>query len=150
MNLITTMENRILNEYRNNCYLNLLIEKDLVEKHFDWLKLKIKSNEINGDGSINVGLNKYNIEVRFSPFFNQRFDRIFIRDKSIKYNDMIHLYKDMSLCLYHPRLDKPIFSTIPLYKIIPWISEWCVFYEEWKKYGIWLGKEIKHSLLSFD
>ena len=52
--------------------------------------------------------------------------------------------KDLSLCLYHPIIDKPTFRIIPLFQMIPWISEWIVFYEQWKKYGVWLGKEIKH------
>jgi len=38
----------------------------------------------------------------------------------------------------------PAFRTIALFNMIPWISEWIVFYEQWKKYGVWLGREIKH------
>jgi hypothetical protein len=29
--------------------------------------------------------------------------------------------------------------------MIPWITEWIVFYEQWKKYGVWFGAEIKHT-----
>lgn len=145
MNIITTLEHRVLSEYRRNCYLNLIYEKYLVEKNFDWLQLRIVEDMILGEGCLNIGSNKYNIELKFSPFFNYRFDRIYIQDNSIKYSDETHLYRDMSLCLYHPVLDRPFLKTIPLYVIIPWISEWCIFYEEWKKYGIWLGKEIKHQ-----
>ena len=50
----------------------------------------------------------------------------------------------MSLCLYHPIIDKPYLQCIPLYKMIPWITEWIIFYIQWKKYGVWLGREIKH------
>jgi hypothetical protein len=150
MSLITISENRVLNEYRKNWYLNLVYEKYLVENHFDWLKLIITEDKIKGQGNLYVGHNKYYIELWFSPFFNFRFDRIYIKDKTIKYNNDIHLYIDMSLCLYHPVLDKPFLKTIPLYKMIPWISEWCIFYEGWKKYGVWLGKEIKHRTTSND
>lgn len=37
-----------------------------------------------------------------------------------------------------------ILKTIPLFNMIPWISELPVHYEEWKKCGVWIGKEIKY------
>lgn len=54
------------------------------------------------------------------------------------------MYGDLSLCLYHPIIDKKPSETIALFTMIPWISEWCIHYEEWKKYKVWLGKEISH------
>ena len=144
MSHITTLENRIIEDYQKNYWINLSIELLLVEKHFEWLKLEIKGKIISGKGILKIANKNYPIELVYSPFLSNRFERIYIRDESIKYNRKIHLYGDLSLCLYHPIIDRPDFKIIPLYKMIPWITEWCVYYEEWKKYGIWLGKEIKH------
>lgn len=144
MSLITTLENRLIDNYKKDYYLHLTLEKFLVEKHFNWLKIELKGKALFGNGILQIANKSYSIELIYSPFLPNRFDRIYIKDKSISYNRNIHLYRDLSLCLYHPVIDKPLFKIIPLYQMIPWISEWCVFYEEWKKYGIWLGKEIQH------
>lgn len=146
MNLITILEANIKTEQRKNWYLFLILEKYFVEKYFDWIKLEIdiKNKSLIGKGILNIGSKKYKILLSYSPFYLYRYDRIYIDDSTIKYNNKIHLYRDLSLCLYHPIIDKPVLKTIPLYKMIPWVSEWIVFYEQWKKYGVWLGREIKH------
>jgi|SRR5690606_10738353 hypothetical protein len=146
MELITILGESIEKMNRKNWYTFLHIQKLLVEKHFDWLDLTIncKSKSLIGKGLLRIGNKKYNILLSYSPFHSHRYDRIYVDDKRIKYNNEIHLYGDLSLCLYHPVIDKPAFQIIPLFKMIPWISEWIIFYEQWRKYGVWLGKEIKH------
>lgn len=145
MNLITILEAKNLVEHKNHWFIFLSIQKYLVEQHFSWLNLKIMDKTLYGNGTLEVNGVNYYIEFNYSPFNEFRYDRIFIKDKSIPYNDKIHLYRDMSLCLYHPVIDKPILQIIPLYKMIPWITEWIIFYNQWKIYGVWLGKEIKHT-----
>ncbi|WP_140487216.1 hypothetical protein [Flavobacterium sp. GSA192] len=146
MNLITTLEADLKARNRKNWHVFLIIQKALVEQHFKWLKMEVKSEtkSLYGRGNLIVNGKNYDIELYYSPFFDIRFDRIYIRDKSIQYSSKIHLYSDMSLCLYHPVIDKPIMQIVPLFKMIPWITEWIVFYNQWKKYGVWLNKEIKH------
>lgn len=144
MTNIEILENNLLENYKRSADSVLYLEKSLVEFHYSWLTLVQTKSEILGKGSIHVQDEKFDIWLKYSPFFPYRFDRIYIDRDDIKYNSEIHVYRDRSLCLYHPVLDKPIFKTIPLFKIIPWISEWCVHYLEWRKYGVWLGKEIKH------
>lgn len=147
MNRTITMGDNSIKEYIKNYYLNLSIEKAIVEKYFEWLKFEIKGKLLCGKGVLIIGSKKYKIELFYSPFFyrkTMRFDKIYIKDKRLVYNDDIHVYRDLSLCLHHPIIDKPLISHIPLYKIIPRISEWCIHYEEYLKYGVWLGKEIKH------
>lgn len=146
MSLITTLEKNIKKEQRENWFLFLSIEKYLVEKHFSWINLKIDSKlkALYGKGVLNIGNRKYEILLSYSPFYNFRYDRIYINKPVIKYDDKIHLYRDLSLCLYHPVIDKSKLQTIPLYRMIPWISEWIIFYKQWQKYGVWLGQEIKH------
>lgn len=145
MNLITILEAKNLVEHKNHWFIFLSIQKYLVEQHFSWLNLKIMDKTLYGNGTLEVNGVNYYIEFYYTPFNEFRYDRIYIKDKTIRYNDNIHLYRDLSLCLYHPVIDKPKLQMIPLYKMIPWITEWIVFYNQWKIYGVWLGKEIKHK-----
>ena len=142
MSLITIMVENVIKNYY---FINLEVEMAFVRMNYDWLKLERRGKVIFGTGSVNVNGVKYTIELKYSPFYKQRMDRIFITNHKIEFNDDIHVYGDSSLCLYHPVIDKPANAIIPLYKMIPWITEWCHFYGEWKKYGVWLGKEIKHT-----
>jgi len=141
MSVTTTMENRLYLNYFKNVRLNMFLEKALVEKYFDWIKVKIIDNTIQGSGTLIVNGKAYQISLVYDPRYT-RFDRIYI--KGILYHPKIHMYGDNSLCLYHPIIDRSPFRILPLVTIIPWISEWCIHYEEWKKYGVWLGKEIQH------
>jgi len=139
------MVEKIINEnYKNNYRLNLILEKNLVELNFDWLKFKILNKVLVGSGRFYIGQKKYDIEINYSPYFAHRNDRIYVKSENIVFDDRIHVYADLSLCLYHPQIDKPPFQTIPLYKLIPRIIEWCIYYENFKVYKVWLGKEIKH------
>lgn len=146
MGFITILQENVKKKNQENWYLFLTVQKFLVEEHFNWLRLEIclKRKLLIGEGILKIGSKSYSVLLSFSPFFNQRYDRIYINDKSIKYNREIHLYPDHSLCLYHPIFDQPAFKNIQLFEMIPWISEWIIFYEQWKKYGVWFGKEIKH------
>jgi len=144
MSLIEIMENKLAEDYKRNSSYLLYMEKQLVEHFFSWLNLIQIKDAIIGEGVIYVGGEDFKIRLMYSPFFPFRFDRIYIENRNIKYNSAIHVYKDLSLCLYHPRLDKPLLKIVPLVKMIPWITEWCVHYSEWKKYKVWLGREIKH------
>ncbi|HWB26302.1 MAG TPA: hypothetical protein VG738_12515 [Chitinophagaceae bacterium] len=142
--IIETMEAKAFEDYRRNYYSNLLIEKNITEHYFSWLKLTIHTGMLKGGGVLHTPSNRYDIEISYSPFFEYRFDRIYINGAGIAYNNKIHVYRDLSLCLYHPVQDKPVGKIIHLTKMVPWISEWCIHFEEWKKYGVWLGREITH------
>lgn len=147
MNPITTLESKRVENYKKNYRLLFEIEMYYIKKSFDWLKVEIKGDILIAKGTLKIGNKSFDVEIAYSPFFFKfigRFDSIHIRGKKIVYNDSIHVYSDLSLCLYHPRIDKKPAETIPLVSMIPWIVEWCVHYEEWKKYKVWLGREIKH------
>lgn len=136
------LEELLNKQYQRNVRINLRIEKMLVEKYFTWIKLEHQSNLLEGSGTLILNGIAYKIKLKYSPFFSGHLDRIYV--EGVQYHPKIHLYGDKSLCLYHPKIDKSPFSIIPLVKIIPWISEWCINYENWKKYGVWLGDEIQH------
>lgn len=146
MNPTTTMEELIRKIHRENWELFLSVQKDLVEKNFEWIKLIIdtKNKLLIGQGDLIIDGRKFPILLSYSPFNGNRYERIYISDGQVKYHRDIHLYGDLSLCLYHPLIDQGPFRKISLVKMIPWISEWIIFYLQWKKYGVWLGKEIKH------
>ncbi len=148
MSRIAILEDKHLKDIQENSYLFLTKEKFLTEHNFTWLKLYLEPTKIIGSGILQSNLKNYEIILSYSPFNPLRFDRIFVKDETITYNDNIHVYGDMSLCLYHPIKDKPFVSHIPLCRMVPWISEWIFFYEEWQKYNVWLGKEIKHNINS--
>lgn len=138
------MEGTKLSFIRNNPLIHLQVEADIIRKNYDWLKIKIADKMIFGKGSLMVDGVLFEIEIKYSPFFGARMDRITIVNHKISFNHEIHVYEDLTLCLYHPVIDKPFFGVVPLHKMIPWISEWCHFYGLWKKYGVWLAPEVKH------
>ncbi len=129
---------------RRNYQDFLFTQKVLVESYFPWLKVRIENKILKALGQLEMFGDFFHIEISYSPFLPNRFDRIYLKNPDIKFNDKIHLYRDLSLCLYHPVIDMPLTKTIPLVDMVPWISEWCIHYQEWKKYGVWLGKEIAH------
>lgn len=146
MNHITTLEEIVRKNHQANWELFLSLQKDLVEQNFDWIKLKVdkKNKQLLGKGDLNLGNMNFSVILSYSPFNPSRYDRIYLIDNKLEYHRDIHVYGDLSLCLYHPLIDQGPFQKISLVKIIPWISEWIVFYLQWKKYGVWFGKEIKH------
>jgi hypothetical protein len=120
----------------------------MAEEYFEWIKFEIKGEYLYGKGTLTIASKRYNVSLSYSPIYynsTKRFDKIYINDERIVFNDDIHVYGDLSLCLYHPIIDKPLVSHVPLVKIIPRISEWCINFEEYIKYGVWLGREIKHN-----
>lgn len=146
MGVITTLAENTKIKHQQDWYSFLFVQKLFVEKHFTWLKLVLdkKNKQLIGTGTLQIGGKSYKILLSYSPFEKFRYDRIFIRDDTIKYHDDIHLYYDNSLCLYHPIFDNLPGQNISLCEMIPWISEWLVHYNQWRKYKVWLGKEIKH------
>lgn len=137
------MVNEIGKACRKEYQTFLFVQLELIKHNFHWLNLSVKNKIISGSGTLEVGGRRYQINISYSPFLPFRFERIYI--KGVTYHKKIHLYADLSLCLYHPVQDMPFLRTIPLVEMIPWITEWCIHYQEWQKYGVWLGKEISHE-----
>lgn len=146
MSPITVLEDRIKQELKSEWLIHILVQKALIDKYFPWINCEVVGKILIGNGVIRIAGVSYLVKIMYSPFLLNRLERIYIKvaGKNIEYHKDIHVYKDLSLCLYHPYFDRQLFKTIPLISMLPWISEWCVFYQEWKRYGVWLGKEIKH------
>lgn len=148
MNVIETLEIFRLKSVLKTPYTFLCVEKVLAENYFKWINLKIvkhkESYYLVGNGSLQpLGCKQsYEIQVIFSPFFGgNRFESIKILNPKIEFHPKIHMYRNTSLCLYHP---KDHFGHIPLFKSLQWTSEWLVKYEFFKRFGTWIGDEVKH------
>lgn len=127
-------------------YIAAHIQKQLVDQNFPWLKTVVKDGELLGKGKIKPKGCKKEYKILFGYDINRigRKERIFIlNDSQIKFGLTPHLYNDGSLCLYFPE-DFPIYMDLNFVDLVPWISEWLVMYELWKKYGVWLSDEVKH------
>ena len=132
-------------ETKKNTYAFLLIEKLLVEERFGWLKCRIVDNVLVGIGFLSTTDKgkRYKIFVKYAYSHHQRYDRIWVVDPYIKFNEKTHMYLNDALCLYQPK-DLPAGKITPLAVILPWVSEWLVKYEFWKKYKVWIGEEAPH------
>jgi hypothetical protein len=128
-----------------NEYPILLRQKKHIEKHFHYLKCAISRNTLKCTGVLQPHCNCDSYSIRIIYEVGSK-PKIYILNPKIDYNDDIHLYNDNSLCLYHSTDlvwddDKVLIANT----VIPWISEWILFYEIWKITGKWLGAEIKHK-----
>jgi len=71
--------------------------------------------------------------------------KVWVVDPAIPYESAIHMYmSDNSLCLYDWR-EQPWEKSCRLYDtIIPWTSEWLLYYEIYKLTGKWIGRSALH------
>ncbi|WP_417364053.1 nucleotidyltransferase [Galbibacter sp.] len=134
------------NNLTSKNYIAAYIQKELVDKNFPWLQTIVKDGKLLGKGKIKPKGCKKEYEILIGYNINDiyRKERIFIlNDSQIQFGKTPHLYPGNSLCLYYPK-DLPRDMDLNFVDVIPWISEWLVMYELWKKYGIWLADEVKH------
>lgn len=130
---------------RNSSYTIFFKQKYHIEKNYSYLNCNISNNQLVCYGKLqpNEFCEIYKVKIIYNRGYKPK---VFIIEPKITYNDDIHLYTDNSLCLFHPtdliwNDDKIIIANT----IIPWISEWIIFYEIWKVIGKWLGDEVKHT-----
>lgn len=125
----------------------LQLEKNLLEKNFDFVKVRIVGNTLLCYGSCRPTENsvEYKYVVKFTI---NKHPRVLVREPKIVYNDDIHMYsEDNSLCLYY-REDFSFTEDSHLYNtILPWVHEWFVFYELYLIKGKWLHPYVEHKKL---
>lgn len=127
-------------------YVAAYIQKELVDRNFSWLQTVVKEGKLLGKGKIKPKgcKKKYEVLIVYNINDPYRKERVFIlNDSQIQFGKVPHLYPGNSLCLYYPK-DFPQNLDLNFVDVIPWISEWLVMYELWKKYGVWLADEVKH------
>lgn len=116
------------------------------KESFTWLAFEIKHKCLVATGTKTIRGVDYKVKIRFSPFLNGRFERVFVQTKNLIMKPDTHFNGDGSLCLYHPILDLKDKSYMELKDIIPWISEWLYYYDKYLEYKVWLGPEHPHSV----
>lgn len=125
-------------------YIDLVKQKNGIQKCFPHLKVDLRRNILWCHGALKpLDDKEYQIEIKETLHMNPK---VWVIKPRIKQNFNIHMYKDRSLCLYypfHPEAKKYI--NIAKY-IIPWTSEWLIYYELYKEHGVWYGDESKHMV----
>lgn len=134
------IKNQVILERKSN----LFKQKSSIEKHFPFFKctIDIRSWRLNCKGEIpsTVGNEKYQIELKYSPF---DLPSVFIQNHVIPRRKKIHVYSNGSLCLYDKKdigwNKRSMISEIT----IPRIAEWIMYYELWLLTGEWEGPEFQ-------
>lgn len=130
----------------NKNYVAAFIQKEYLDRNFPWLKTVIIDGRLLGKGKVkpNGCKKEYEVLVEYDINKEGRKERVYVlNDSHIKFGKTPHLYPGNSLCLYYPKDLSPQLD-LNFADVIPWISEWLVMYELWKKYGVWLADEVKH------
>lgn len=120
-----------------------LKERAAIKEYYDFLDCSITSSGLICCGTFSSPklTTNYEVEIKFNY---PSVPRVYIVQPKILYDPKIHMYPDNSLCLYYPK-DNSYKSSDLLYEtIIPWTSEWLIFYELFKFKGKWLGKYKRH------
>lgn len=65
-------------------------------------------------------------------------------DKYPGNNTLPHVYSTtkQQICLYYPKAREWNHDMIMARTIVPWASEWLLFYELWLSTGVWLGEGV--------
>lgn len=121
-----------------------LLEKHLLEKHYDFLEVKISGGVLYAYGSCQPD--------EFSPVYHYKLKyipgkppKVYPIDPVIPYSPDIHLYaEDNRLCLYFPNDESWTDQTRLYNAIIPWTHEWFLFYELYLLTGKWLHPYVEH------
>ena len=66
--------------------------------------------------------------------------------KSLQGSKIPHQYNSGALCLYYPPDNSWRPSLLLAKTVLPWASEWLLFYEIWLATGIWYGGGVDHAL----
>lgn len=124
--------------------LKFQIEKDLIEKNFQFIKVSYDDVCLICEGSFKPTANRYEYIIGYDGVHNPK---VFVKKPCIPYNDKIHMYPDGSLCLHYPK-DESWTPAHRLYNtIIPWVHEWFVFYELYKITGKWEHDFVPHRII---
>lgn len=70
--------------------------------------------------------------------------RVFVTSPQLN-EEAPHLFSDGALCLFHPLLFRWHEGHLIASRIVPLTAAWLLFYETWKKLGVWLGPEAPHA-----
>ena len=125
-------------------FQNVVAAKRDIETKFDCYECSIAGNMLICRGQIQPTTESkvYTIRLKFDGTASPT---VHVLNPELPYDRKAHMFADKSLCLYFPK-EQPWSSTMNLSTtIIPWTSEWLVYYELYKHFGVWLGPEAEHG-----
>lgn len=122
----------------------LIVESLLIHEKFPFLKTRIVGDRLICRGKIRPtpGSSEYRIEVCYKPWGAPG---VRILEPDIRPQAKLHFYKEGTLCLYDWR-EQPWEKGWRLADtVIPWTSEWILYYELYLLTGEWLGESALHG-----
>lgn len=128
-----------------NSHHKLLVEKQLLEKHFAFLTVNLSGSQLVCKGYCQPSKTSITYQYKIKYEIGD-VPRVFTVNPVINYEDDIHMYSsDNRLCLYYPRdyswtENSHLFNTI-----MPWTHEWFVFYELYQITGKWHHPFVDHN-----
>lgn len=129
---------------RQQHYARFVAQKLLIEKRFPIFHCHLRHGVLECVGTMapTEHSDSYTIRIRHTEW---GIPEVRVVNPVIKPDSKFHMYRDGSLCLYHPKT-QPWLSTANLHEtIIPWTAEWLVYYELFQTEGKWLGVEAPHD-----
>lgn len=139
------MSRNYFNKRKTNYFAVIGLEKSLILKNYDFLKIEQKGATLFCYGEYQPSKFSiiYKYRIKYTP---PNGPKVTVTEPKIKYSDDIHMYpNDNSLCLYH-KTDLIWDTDYHLYDtIIPWTLEWFVFYELYLITGKWEHPYVPHT-----
>lgn len=137
---------RTFNHRPNNAkhYRHFVVQKLLLDKTFPEFQCSLRCGLLECVGVIQPSHDseKYTVQIRHTEW---GLPEVRILKPKIMPCTKIHMYRNGTLCLYHPPT-QPWSGVNDLHKtIIPWTAEWLVYYELYLSEGKWLGPEVQHG-----
>lgn len=124
-------------------FSHLKLQEKKILKSYEFLEVLTTRSKLSCTGIFKPldYSDSYKVVITYTPF---RYPVVYITDPLIVFNPAIHMYKDRSLCLYHPKDFEWNLNRSIAEHIVPRINEWIIFYEYWKDNKVWAGPEFKH------
>lgn len=123
---------------------SLILEKKLLERHYSFVSVKVVDQTLICRGAYKPTEYSENYEYKIKFKIGER-PKVHVITPTIEYNDDIHVYKDLSLCLFYPNDFSFTYKSHLYNTIIPWTHEWFVFYELYLITGKWQHPHVKHN-----
>ena len=125
-------------------YRHFVMQKLLVEKAFPAFQCSLCCGLLECTGVIQPSdeSEQYTVQIHHTEW---GVPEVRVLKPHITPRPAIHMYRNGTLCLYHPPT-QPWSSNFDLHKtIIPWTAEWLVYFELFLIEGRWLGPEVSHD-----
>lgn len=90
----------------------------------------------------NEGSPLYKVQIDYIPGYTPT---VKVLSPDVKMTSKTHVYRGGDLCLFYPKDDPWKEAYLISEKIIPWTSEWLLYYELFLISGKWEGPEAPHE-----